>query len=78
MFPSLSSSKFCLLKMSPTSEESLKDVDNKRFNSSQMDSDLSGEKPSQERVEDVGQATTDEESQQETRVSGTQGAEKGV
>lgn len=55
--------------MLPNSEKSPGDVDDKRFNSSQMDSDLSGDKPSQERVEDVGQVTGDEESQQETRVS---------
>lgn len=45
--------------------------DNKQRNSSQMDSDLSGEKPSQERVEDVEKTPRDEESQQETRVSST-------
>lgn len=58
--------------MLQTSEKDMGDVDdNKQRNSSQMDSDLSGEKPSQERVEDVEKTPRDEESQQETRVSST-------
>ncbi|ROV98345.1 hypothetical protein VMCG_07155 [Cytospora schulzeri] len=55
--------------MLPTSAKRLQDVDCNRVKDSQMDSDIFGEKPSQERVEDVGQATTDEESQQETRMT---------
>ncbi|ROV89507.1 hypothetical protein VSDG_08520 [Cytospora chrysosperma] len=55
--------------MSSSIEKDLKGVVDKRLDSPQMDSDLSGEKPSQERVEDVGQTTTDEESQQETRMT---------
>ncbi|KUI55504.1 hypothetical protein VP1G_02904 [Cytospora mali] len=56
--------------MSPNSEMSLRDVEDKEFIRSEMDSDPSGEKPVQERVEDVTQTTTlDEESQQGTRMT---------
>ena len=56
--------------MSPNSEKSLGDIDDKHANNVQMDSDHSGEKPVQERIEDVRQSSTsDEESQHEPRVS---------
>lgn len=55
--------------MSPSSEKSLGGGVDKHANIDQMDSDRSGEKPVQERVEDVRQSTSDEESQQEPRVS---------
>ena len=55
--------------MSPNSEKSLGDIDDKHANNVQMDSDHSGEKPVQERIEDVRQSTSDEESQREPRVS---------
>ncbi|KUI64662.1 hypothetical protein VM1G_00775 [Cytospora mali] len=56
--------------MPQNSEMNLRDVEDKEFITSQMDSDPSGEKPVQERVEDVTQTTTiDEESQQGTRMT---------